>query len=75
MELPDKVAGFDFNIDDWIDFLDVYKPYLKQDYEKMFNDYTWAISILNQTYELKQERIKLNLTISPEEVKEVWNED
>ena len=35
IDLPDKVAGFDFNIDDRIEFLDIYKIYLKNDYEKM----------------------------------------
>ena len=47
IDLPDKVAGFDFNIDDRIDFLDIYKVYLKNDYDKMVQDYSKAMSILN----------------------------
>ena len=73
--MPDRVANLDFDIDDRVDFLDIYEPYLKSDYNKMKEDYGKAISILNQTYQLKMERIQLNLTISQVQVDELWNED
>ena len=53
----DRVAGFDLEtqVEESIDFLDVYKMYLGDEYTVMKGNYSKAIEILNQTYKLKNE--------------------
>lgn len=41
----------------------------------MILEYKRAMGILNETYTLKEERVGMNLEISFDDVKELWNED
>ncbi|CAI2363332.1 unnamed protein product [Moneuplotes crassus] len=72
----DQVKGFDieFMVDDNIEFLDRYANFLGSDYEKMKKDYQKAIDIMNETYQLKFERLKINEPISQEEINEIFSE-
>lgn len=74
--LKDQVNGFDveFKVGENIDFLDSYSQFLGPDYEKMKKDYKRAIDILNETYQLKFEKLKLNEPISEEEINEIFTE-
>ena len=73
----DAVRGFDINKQDAnsTKFMDVYKPYLGDEYERMKSTYEWAVRVLNETYKLKLERLKLNAEVSPVEVFEVWSKE
>lgn len=72
----DQVRGFDieFMVDDNLSFLDRYKTFLGSDYTKMQTDYQKAIDIMNETYQLKFERLKLNEPVSQEEINENFTE-
>ena len=72
----DHVNGFDveFKVDENIDFLDVYAAYLGNDYEKMKTNYIKAIEILNETYQLKFEKLKLNEPITEDEINQIFDE-
>jgi len=71
----DKVKGFDidFMVDDQIDFFDIYAKFLGDDYEKMKIDYKRAMDIMNETFELKLERLKMNEPVTQEEINQEFN--
>ena len=55
--------------------MDVYRPYLGDEYERMKSTYERAIWVLDETYKLKLEWLKLNAEVTPMEVFEVWNKE
>lgn len=65
-----ETADFDENIKE----LDMYAEYLGADYQKMKDDFKKAIGIIDQTCQLKWERLALNEPVTQQQVDQVFGD-
>ena len=76
LSFTDSVKGFDleFMVDENIDFLDIYAPFLGADYAGMKVDFARAVESVNEIYRLEFERLGLKMPPYMSRFEEEWPE-